>query len=57
MNNMSEILIVQLICFIPSVESTGSENSQEAWIIATLLVKKHTNTSQEQIYPSAEAEK
>ncbi len=39
-DNMPEILIVQLICFVPSVETTGSENSQEPRIIATFLVKK-----------------
>lgn len=44
-HNMPEILIVQLVCFISSVKSTGSENSQEAWIIATLLVKKHKHKS------------
>lgn len=36
-DNMTEILIVQLICFVPSVETTGSENSQEPRVIATLL--------------------
>lgn len=45
-DNMPEILIVQLICFVPPVETTGSENSQEPRIIATFLVKKpETNRS------------
>ncbi len=39
-DNMPEILIVQLICFVPSIETTGSENSQETRIIATFLVKE-----------------
>lgn len=39
-DNMPEILIVQLIRFVPSVETTGSENSQEPWVIATFLEKE-----------------
>lgn len=39
-DNMPEILIVQLICFVPSVKTTGSENSQEPRVIATFLEKE-----------------
>lgn len=42
-DNVPEILIVQLICFVPSVETTGSENSQEPRVITTFLEKETRN--------------
>lgn len=34
---MPEVLIIQLICFVPSIETCGSEDGQEARVIDTLL--------------------
>lgn len=39
-NHVSEVLIVELVCLIPSVKAAGSENGQEPWVIAALLAKK-----------------
>lgn len=55
-DNMPKILIVQLIRFVPAIKTTGSENSQEPWIIATLLEKKpetyNTSQSRQKFYKS-----
>lgn len=36
-HHVSEVLIVQLVGFVPSVEACGSEDGQEAWVVTTLL--------------------
>lgn len=36
-HHMPEVLIIQLICFVPSIKTCGSEDGQEARVIDTLL--------------------
>lgn len=46
-HHVSEVLIVQLVGFVPSVEACGSENGQEAWVVTTLLEEGTTNRQDE----------
>lgn len=34
---MPEVLIIQLVCFVPTIKACGSEDGQEAGVIDTLL--------------------
>lgn len=36
-HHMPEVLIIQLICFVPAIEACGSEDGQESWVIDALL--------------------
>ena len=36
-DHVSEVLVVQLVCLVPSVEARGPEDGQEAGVVGALL--------------------
>lgn len=44
-HHMPEVLVVELVGFVASVEAGGSEDGEEAWVVDALLRRKRTEFS------------